>query len=277
MELVFSSKNYSLEKTLLSGQTFRWNAKDDRYIGIIGHSVVEACSMDNQIRVSVLAGAISESELCRYFAIEENYDEIVESVSKDEIVKRALQHSCGYRIVQQEPFETLISFIDSANNSVRNIRTQIDKLCKRFGEKITDEYYSFPTPSKLASLDEQELREVGVGFRAKYILAASRKINDDGILEKIDKLNSCDAIELLTSLPGVGQKIADCVLLFAYHRLERIPLDVWVKRVLHNLYALPEKAKYEELEEAIQKIHPKYAGYALQFLYEAARKKEIKV
>ncbi|MBN2100549.1 hypothetical protein JW710_01495 [Candidatus Dojkabacteria bacterium] len=271
MKHFFQVKNYSLERTLLSGQAFRWNKLGSKYVGVVGNSVVKVEGTPAGLSVDVIEGEISRDLLSHYLAIDEDYEKVLAEISEDINVKKTLEDFSGYRILRQEPYEMLISFIDSANNSIRNIRGQIEKMSKLWGEEIGDSYYSFPRPEVLAGLTEKEIMKAGVGFRGKYIISAAKCVADSNFLDSLNDLESQAAHEELTGLYGVGDKIADCVLLFAYNRLERVPIDVWTKRIFGQIYGIDCSTKYSEQQSCAQGIHKKYAGYAFSFLFEAAR------
>ncbi len=271
MQYRFNVENYSLEKTLLSGQAFRWDRKGDEFVGIIGKSILSARQLENGIIIEVLSGDISKQEIEKYFNINYAYEEMLKVLSKDALMARTLKSMTGYRILHQDPSETLFSFIDSANNSIVNIRKQIEKLSELFGEKFTDEYYAFPSIEKLATLNEDEIRCAGVGFRGKYMIQTAKRILTGDLLNELNREDSKIAHEKLTELPGVGDKIADCVLLFAYNRYERVPIDVWTRKVFCKFYGCTPKAKYEDLQNLAYDLYGEYAGYAFSYLFEAMR------
>lgn len=269
---IFKVDNYSLKKTLESGQVFRWKCRAiGEYIGVVRDSVVVLKQFDGGIRYQIIEGSVTRDELEHYLALDEDYDEILRSVSQDDYVRDALSKYQGYRILRQEPGETLISFIDSANNSVGNIRAQMDNLSRMFGEQIFKNFYTFPEIGTLAELTEEQIKEAKVGFRGKYMIRSAKMLMQDNILETLSQKDSDEAHENLKGLPGVGDKIADCVLLFALNRLERVPIDVWTKRILKKLYSFDPSDKYQVLQDRIYSLHEDFAGYAFSFLFEAAR------
>lgn len=272
MKYEFKVKNYSLEKTLLSGQAFRWNKIGDKYVGVVGDSIVEVEEVPGGFATEVKHGSLGKVDLTRYLAVDEDYESIISAISKDKAVRDSLETHKGYRILRQNPYEALISFIDSANNSIRNIRKQVDTLSMMFGERVSEDYYKFPDVDVLAGLTEEEIKKAGVGFRGKYMISTSQELVKNNILDKISELEGNVAHDRLKEFHGVGDKIADCVLLFAYNRLDRVPIDVWTRRIFEKYYSRSCKDKYEELHECASALHGKYAGYAFSFLFEAIRK-----
>lgn len=272
VEYFFDVDNYSLEKTLQSGQAFRWSPWLGGYQGIIGKNVVQLTQLDNGIKAVVKEGKLSEDKLRDYLRVDENYSEIISAISFDPYVKKSVDNQNGYRILNQDPFEMLISFIDSANNSIHNIKMQIGKLSQMFGSEIASDFYSFPEPERIAGLSEKEIKKAGVGFRGKYMIEASKRVLENpDLLNDIGVVDSSDARERLTGIPGVGDKISDCILLFGYNRIDRVPIDVWTRRIFTNLYGKDEKAKYEDLQNFAYEKFGQYAGYAFSFLFEEAR------
>lgn len=268
----FSAENYSLEKTLLSGQAFRWKKVGSKFVGVVEGNVIELFQTNCKLVAVVKYGTISKNEFSNYLDLNLDYPFVLGEVSKDPIVKSSVKKFSGYRILKQYPFETLISFICSTNSNVLRIRRNIENLSKLFGEKIYGQYYKFPSADVLASLKEDEIMRAGVGYRGKYIIETSKILLNGNLLNDVEKFSDEKAVEKLTALPGVGRKVADCVLLFSYHRLNRVPIDVWMKRILVNLYGRKNNAKYQDLENFSEKCFGKYAGYAAHFLFEDARK-----
>lgn len=275
MRYTFEVKDYSLQKTLLSGQCFRWQEKKGGFWGVVGNSVLSVKQLSSGLVVDVYKGSISRRELISYFGLDVDYDLILSSISRDENVKNAVKKYRGYRILRQEPFETLISFICSTNSNIANTRAKVENLACLFGTQIGDQFSAFPDVKALADLSEEEIMKAKVGYRGKFIIETAGQLLKRDILNEVDGSKDEKAVELLTSLSGVGNKVADCVLLFAYNRFNRVPIDVWMKRILIKLYGQSEKAGYEKLEKFSQITFGKYAGYASHFLFELARKGEL--
>jgi N-glycosylase/DNA lyase len=233
-----------LDKTLFCGQAFRWQ-KDERS----GNSKVYSCiSGDKYIRVrqeddGITFLNVAEDDLPywrRYFSLDEDYPAILKALSRDETLAAAVNFAYGIRLLRQEPFETLISFIISQNNNIPRITGIISRLCEHFGEPINTEdgiKFAFPTAAVLDNLGEDDLAVIRAGFRARYIKDAARKCLSGVIdLQSLFDLSFEDAKAELMSIVGVGDKVADCVLLFAFGKGEAVPKDVWIKRALSRYY-----------------------------------------
>lgn len=248
----------SLVQTLESGQCFRWERLEDGlYTGFAGGRRLKVRQDEGGITlIDVREEDIPYWE--HYFDSETDYNAIIEQFSVDETLKKASESNRGLRILRQEPFETLISFIISQNNNIPRIRGIIERLCGEFGENG-----GFPTAERLAGLDETALAPLRAGFRARYILdAAKRTASGEIDLSSIYGMEYDEGKALLKRIVGVGDKVADCVLLFAYHKTEAFPTDVWIKRIVAEYYkgGLPE-------------CMGQYKGIAQQYLFEYFRER----
>jgi len=264
MELFIKTDYFNPELTLTGGQAFRWKRiDDDRYAGITGNRAVEVKRETDGIRI-IEAG--DNDEDCdrrlagweNYFDINTNYITIINLFSEDAVLCKACSSLYGLRLLKQEPFETLISFIISQNNNIPRITGIIERLCRVYGEQLGDELYAFPAAETLVQAD---LSAIGAGYRAGYITDAARRVKDGGIdLDALYTLSADEARCELMKIKGVGEKVADCVLLFAYGKHAAFPKDVHVKRALSEFYpdGLPECVRGHE-------------GLAQQFLFEYIR------
>lgn len=270
--------DFSLEDTLTSGQTFRWVRFRDGFMGIVGEKVCYVTQNDNVVVFQGCTLNEYNDIWMRYFSFDEDYKAIREHLSYDENVVRAMTKYSGIRIMRQPLWETVISFIISANNNIPRIMGIIDRLCKRFGNKINTEYgefYSFPTPKSLAEADVADIRACGAGYRDEYIkrtamaFASGEFCGDD-----LCDLSRLEARKALMQLYGVGAKVADCILLFSVGKEDAFPIDTWVRKVMCSLYLGEDDAKavsVKKIEELAQKQFPKYAGYAQQVLFHYVR------
>ena len=198
-----------------------------------------------------------------YFDLNSSYLKMNESILKrgDETVKKAITLAEGLHIFNQEPFETLISFIISQNNNIPRIRGIIERLCELYGEEIGEGLHSFPTPEALKGITAEELSPLKAGFRAKYIADAVRCVNEGKIkLEGLKTKSFEEAKEELKTVKGIGDKVASCVLLFGFHKLEAFPVDVWIKRTMESLYGDLDYSRFGE-----------YPGLAQQYLFYYSR------
>lgn len=261
MEYTITNSNFNLQQTFLCGQCFRWRESEPGvFSGIAYGRKISVSRKGNKI---ILSG-ISKEDIPlwqNYFDLETNYGAIISRLSADKTLRAACECSPGIRILRQEPFETLISFIFSQNNNIPRISLIIDRLCEQFGTKIGEGDYAFPTAEQLRGITVEELAPIKAGFRARYIADAVQKVNSGEIdFAEIDALSLEPAREKLKSIVGVGDKVADCVLLFAFHKLDAFPKDVWVKRIMTEFYpnGLPPCTKGIE-------------GIAQQYLFDYVR------
>lgn len=255
----YKTDTLSLLQTLEGGQAFRWTHDGNIFSGIARNRFLRVRQETDGITLL----DVSEDDISfwlSYFDSETDYNRIIEQFSSDETLKLASASGRGLRILRQEPFETLISFIISQNNNISRIKGIVSRLCECFGEKCGDGY-AFPTAERLSQLSEEELAPLRAGFRNRYILDASRKTADKTVdLEKIHSMTYDEGKEELKKITGVGDKVADCVLLFGYHKTEAFPTDVWIKRIVAEYYpcGLPE-------------CMGNYKGIAQQYLFEYFR------
>lgn len=242
MDHTIQNKYFDIRRTFLCGQCFRWSEDENGgFTGIAGGRKITLTQQDGDV---VLHG-ISEQDIPfweNYFDMSTDYSGYIKNLSADDTLKKACESSSGIRILRQEPFETLISFIISQNNNIPRISGIIGRLCESFGEKI-DGGYAFPTARQLSGIVPEDLAPLRAGFRARYICDAVNKVNSGEIsFEEVDALPLIPAREKLKTIVGVGDKVADCVLLFAFHKTDAFPKDVWVKRIMAHFYpgGLPE-------------------------------------
>lgn len=260
MDFTIQSKNFDIRQTFLCGQCFRWaEAEDGSFSGIASGRYIRL-SQDGD---SVTLHGVSEQDIPfwqEYFDLATDYSEMIARLSADETLSLACKSSGGIRILRQEPFETLISFIISQNNNIPRISGIIGRLCESFGEKI-EGGYSFPTAEKLRGIIPEQLAPLRAGFRARYICDAVEKVNSGEVdFAEIQRLPLAEAREKLKAIVGVGDKVADCVLLFGFAKYDAFPRDVWVKRLMARFYpdGLPECTKGVE-------------GIAQQYLFDYVR------
>ena len=218
-----------------------------------------------------------------FFRLYDNFEEIISNISTDKIVKKAIKKSPGLRLLRQDPFQCYISFIISSNSNIQNIRNSLEKICRSFGQKIKfqgNEFFIFPTSEALSNAKISELLKCGLGYRAKFVKQASKNVYDEKI--NFDTLRKDDyhtAKNKLIETFGIGNKVADCILLFSLDKLEAFPLDRWIIRILGkyypNIFHLDGKTltpkKYDELHERIVEFFGPYAGYSQQFLFKMER------
>jgi len=292
-----------LDQTLDCGQCFRWNKDDEgNWIGVvqgkllklrqegqkvfglddnasIGHNKGEDFGLvsdvdsvekeDKPFDENALFSGVNTS-LFEYFDLGTDYAKIKDELSnRDAVLKEAIEVGSGIRILKQDLWETLISFIISQNNNIPRIKGCIEKLSENFGEPVEDykekTYYSFPTVEKIASLNDDELAPIRLGYRAPYILDTARTICSEGMIR-----------EDLGSYKGVGPKVQSCIELFGRHNMDAFPIDVWVKRVMNRCYSIDESDVKTMNQYAKEHFYP-YGGIAQQYLFYYIREKGIEL
>jgi len=265
----------NLENTINSGQVFLWKKDQNNWYGINGRDV---------LRINDFGKIKSFSkQKIDYFREKDNLKEILRSISKDKTTKQAVKKYLGLRLLRQDPFQCFISFIVSSNSNIQKIKTCLENICKNFGEKVlfeNKEFFLFPEPKILASASIQEVKNCGTGYRSNFIIMASEMIYSNEInFEFLKKCEYFKAKEIISKVPGIGDKVADCILLFSLDKLEAFPLDRWMIRVLEryypNTFELSTKSithrQYEILHEKITNYFGPYSGYAQQFLFKMER------
>lgn len=261
--------HFDLEKTLGSGQVFHWTKNGSHFLGLIHREPVEIEQKGDIL--SVRRG--DPVMVHHYFSLDHPLEKVAASFPADPALAEACDFCRGLRIIRQPIWECLATFITSALKQVPHIRQISLDLRRRFGTPITHELHAYPGPEALARAGEIALRESRLGFRAKNLAAAARFLSD-GHLD-LDALRALPAGELereLCRLPGVGPKVARCVMLFAYERLDAFPIDVWIERVLRERYfPRSRNVNLARLQEFTSSYFGPYAGYAQQYLFHHAR------
>jgi len=259
------------------GQAFRWYVEEDKsYTAIHRGKVVNVKRDGEDIVFTNTSREDFENIWFDYFDLGRDYSKIKQELSKDPILKEAIRFGKGIRILNQEPYETTISFIISANNQIPRIKKSIELISKGFGEYIGmfngREYYSFPKPGILSNADVEELeRNYKVGFRAKYIVESSKAIEEGKTdLNSLYDLPTDKAQEILMTLPGVGPKVSSCILLFSLKKMDAFPVDVWVKRVMEHFY-FKKETKLKDISAFAKEKFGSLAGFAQQYLFYYAR------
>ncbi len=279
--IIENMKDFEPEHIFECGQAFRWYKQEDKsYIAIHKGKVINVKKDGEDIIFYNTNIKDFQNIWHDYFDLGRDYSKIKKELSKDPILKEAIKFGEGIRILNQEPFETIISFIISANNQIPRIRKSIELISQNYGELIgtynNEEYYSFPKANVLARVDEKELEEISrVGYRTKYIVNTSKMINSGEIdLSQVFELSTKEAKEILMKLPGVGPKVSDCVLLFAFNKDDAFPVDVWIGRVMKHFY-LEENTKLKDISIYANDKFKDLAGFAQQYLFYYAREQGI--
>lgn len=264
-----------LTSSLTSGQCFRWRVDaEGRWTGVLGRDLVRLTLSPNGSIAVESAPAPPESmvaALAAYFRIGDGLAAVQRRIARDERVREGVAAHPGMRVLRQEPWETLAAFILSSTSNMPRISRTVELLAETFGERVAldeAERRTFPAPAQLAAAGEARLRELGCGFRAPYLADAAAAVASGALpLDALRSASYADALAALTSLRGVGDKIADCVMLFALEKTEAFPIDRWALKVLREWYGLPANAKYAEAREWARSRFGADAGYANQHLF----------
>ena len=269
------AKTINVEFSINSGQVFLWKKKENYWYGINGQDILKIDDF-GQIKSY-------QKKNTDFFRKKDDINNILDSISRDSTVKKAVGQFLGLRLIQQDSFQCLISFIISSNSNIQKIQNNLENLCKKFGRKIEldrQEFFVFPKPEKIANASIKELVSCGIGYRAKFVKEAAVTINKKEIkLEELKKQNYEDVKKTICSIPGVGNKVADCIMLFSLNKLEAFPLDRWMIKILKKYYGdkfqITTKSltqnQYEKLHEKIVEYFGPYAGYGQQFLFKMER------
>lgn len=273
-------RDFDLSSTLECGQCFRWDKNDyNDYTGVVSGKVVRVIQKENSIIFRKTKAYDVNDFWYSYFDLATDYGEIKSILSKnDGVMKKAVAFAPGIRILRQPFFETLISFIISANNSIPNIKKVIAALSKMWGSGVIydkNEYFSFPESNALAKAEVCDLKLTKAGYRCDYIKKTSQMINSDNIDEKIlEAMDYDSAKQELLKFHGVGSKVADCTLLFSGTHLRSFPVDVWIKKIMEKLY-IKEEVPLSKINLRAYELFGDLAGYAQQYLFHYARMNKI--
>jgi N-glycosylase/DNA lyase len=290
IQLDQSTTPFDLGHTLKCGQLFRWDKMGDWWYGVVREMVVKIRQVNDKLVFQTFPENVGADFIKDYFRLDDDLPLILSEIDKDEHVRKAIQRFRGLRISRQEPWECLISYICATYKSIPAIKNMIFNLSKRFGKKITfnsHHLYTFPKPSDLAHAGLEEIKECKLGFRAEKVLETSKIVDrGDFNLECLKKADYEKAKHELLLLPGVGEKVADCILLFSLDKLEAFPVDIWMKRIILGFYpsyfdsSFVEKVsdkdsitprEYEKISSFGKRYFKKYAGYAQEYLFHLSR------
>jgi N-glycosylase/DNA lyase len=256
------------------GQAFRWEESEGWWEGVVGGSLWRVRQEGDR----VLYSGTTAPAIRHYLALDEDLPAILSSIDRDATIRTAIEACRGLRILRQDPWEILISFICATNTNIPRIRKMIASLARCFGKRIpaADEpLYSFPTPKALSGSSGDHLAACRLGYRDRYIAGTAAMVAEDpGLLERIGRLPFPEARAALLAFPGVGPKAADCILLFGFHRLEAFPVDIWIRRIMHACYVPPlpgmkgsSEKEYRRIRESGREHFGEYAGYAQEYLF----------
>lgn len=270
--------SFELKDIFDCGQCFRWNQqKDGSYTGVFGRNILNVRKEKESIAIEGICEKDIKETVEEYFDLNRDYKQIKERLAKiDKNMETSVKYGQGIRILNQDLWETILSFIISANNNIPRIKGIIERLAKAYGTKMTwrgKDYYTFPTAEQLKNVTIKEYRDLGLGFRDKRLYETTQMIVSKQVdLEKmLENPNTVEVREQLLTLSGVGPKVADCILLFSIlKRLQVFPIDVWVRRVMNDLYIKqPDETKVskKQIEKIATEKFGELAGLAQQYLF----------
>lgn len=275
---LYNVEDFDLGQTLECGQCFRFNKiKDNEYIIVANHIMQRVGQVQNTVIFYDCDIDTFNNVWYEYFDFGTNYKEIKEYLLQyDDKLKEAIEKKNGIRILKQEFFENLLSFIISQNKQIPHIMKIVDDIANKYGDKLGEyegrEYYSFPTVEQLKNATEEDFKALKTGFRAPYLMDAIRLVADGTINpDNFKDLSTLEVEKELTRIKGVGTKVANCVLLFSLGRRDAFPVDVWIQRIMEELYYNGEKTKKEVIIDFAKEHFGEYGGYAQQYLFYYAR------
>ncbi len=273
---------FNIDHTLTCGQAFRWTKVGATWMGVLDETAIQISQRGPRLFVHTIPEDVEDTVVTTYFRLEDDLPYITTTIQRDATVGGALRRLQGLRLVRQDPWECLISFICATFANIPRIRSMIQRLCQRFGRKIPLEdgpIYGFPRKEALASASIQALLNCKLGYRARYVKqTAQRLVHSDDSLEALRTATYTEARDALLCLPGVGEKVADCVLLFALEKLDAFPVDIRIRRILQTHYRghfkVPKLEQrcltprlYRMFNEFGRQYFGRYAGYAQEYLY----------
>jgi len=280
------SQFFDLDLTLCCGQAFRWEKVGGWWCGVVKDKPIKVRQRGNMLEFENVSREFIEN----YFGLKDDLPSILAQITRDHHIEKAVKTLKGLRILRQDPWECLISYICATYKNIPAIKRMLSNMAKKFGEKVFLEgqvFYAFPTAERLAEASLKDLAECGLGYRAKYVSETAKKVSKGEFkMEDLKAESFKKARETLLTLPGVGLKVADCVLLFSLEKLEAFPVDVWIKRIIIKHYrnffgknfiekiSLKKsltRAEYERLSLFGREYFGVYAGYAQEYLYHFER------
>lgn len=279
-KIIENKDSFNINHIFDCGQCFRWNREEDgSYTGVVKNRVINVEQDGSKIIFNNVTENDYEDIIKNYFDLDTDYLKIKSTVNTDSIMDEAIQFGEGIRILNQDEWETMISFMISANNRIPMIKKVIENLSTSYGEYICSyrgrDYYSFPTAERLSEVPVEKIQECKAGFRAPRIKeAAERFLKERDIVYNIKNTSYDEGLEYLKTYKGIGDKVANCILLFSMRQFDTFPVDVWVRRVMQTLY-VDKNTKDKEIRKFAEDKFGNYSGYAQQYLFYYAREKGI--
>jgi N-glycosylase/DNA lyase len=281
-----NTDNININLSINSGQYFLWEKMKNTWYGVYGENILKITEIENKKKDEIIYEFDSFPEYNNWqnyiFRKDDNYDEIIYEISKNKKIKNIIQKYPGLRILRQKPIQCIFSFLCSSNNNIPRIRLMLRNLSKKYGKKIIfddREFYTFPDLKSLSNAPIQDLLSCGLGYRAKFISNSAKDILNERIsIEFLKKKEYEFAKEELLKLDGIGEKIADCILLFSFDKLEAFPIDIWIIKFLYqnlqqviktqiNSNSKVSAGQYRKISKEIRRYYGKYSGYIQQYIY----------
>ncbi|MCP1663054.1 MULTISPECIES: DNA-3-methyladenine glycosylase [Methanocalculus] len=258
---------FNLDRTLLCGQVFRWEKTGQWWTGILADNVVHIRQDGRELHFTGTTG----EEITRYFDLDRDLEAILASFPDHPILNLAVDHARGLRVIRQPAWECTASYIVATFANIPGIQTRIRLLCERFGDEVAPGRHAFPSPRSLAASPLCDIRDCRVGYRDRYLCNTAMMITENPAWEReIWDLPYQEARKKLLAYPGVGKKVADCILLFAFHHFEAVPVDVWIERIMQQHFLTRDlRLPYDRIADAARDIFGPYAGYAQEYLFAA--------
>lgn len=275
MRVQVPAAEFSLRESLDSGQVFRWRpSAGGGYHGFMAGCTVKVRQDDAVLTVETIDSRLQPSHVIRYFGLDLDLAAILASIDADAQIHEAIARHRGLRIVRQEPWECLASFICSSFNNIKRLQRMIERLCQAYGTPVGFNGFSgcaFPTPEAIAAAPERQLRSLGLGFRASYLKGTAKMVASGKLA--FESLCRCDYASTKAALlhcDGVGEKVADCVALFGFQKYEAFPVDVWMARAM-RYYFRRQRMTPKRIDDFAHRHFGRYAGFAQQYLYQYVR------
>lgn len=260
-DIIVSREDFDIRRILDCGQVFRYFPEEDGYTVIAGD---KACRVTQDESRAVISSG-DPDYFADYFDLGADYSAIRGELQDKPFMREAVEYGRGIRILRQQPFETLMSFIVSANNHIPRIKGILNRICERLGEEIGEGRYAFPSPEAMAAKGEAFYASLGAGYRAEYLADTARRIADGFDLDGVFGMPSDEANRYLCRLKGVGPKVADCILLFAFRKYDVFPVDTWIRKVYSDIVG--GDATNAQMRKKLCEMYGKYAGIAQQYLF----------
>lgn len=278
--LPLDGQPFDLESTLFSGQVFRWRKIDEWYEGVIFGRIVRVREVEGGIAFATAGDNVdvTASRLQDYFSLDDDLHEVYSTLSHDEGLREAFDRYRGMRILRQDPWETTLSFLCAQNSNVLRITRNVEDMCRAFGRPLSLEgstRYTYPTPNALTEAGEQALRDLGLGYRARYIVSTAERVAKGEIdLVALRDATYADALEALMTFDGVGDKVANCIMLFCMDKPEAFPVDTHIRQILRERYPRARRVKSSDIRRVrawAQEHFAPFAGYANHYLFHSRR------